>query len=182
VLTGDRPAGASYTRSGGASFRGLLGVPVADGIFLTVQPGFASRGTGVAYAVRGESEPRDSLDLAIAYVSVAVGVRVVPSNGRFFVTSSLDLGYLIGAEFDDASGPVEVEESLHELDVGVGLAVGARMSVGRPDLAFEVGYGQSLRNLTDESRQAPEWDFPPRFKMRGFHFSAGVQIVVGGEP
>jgi hypothetical protein len=180
ALTGDRPENATYTGRTAFSIRGLVGAGIADGLFLTVEPGVGGGGTGVAYVVRGQDEPRDSIDVSLQYVSMPLGLRVGTGGGRFYATSALNLAYLVSAEIDDGSGPTDVLDSVNRFDVGVGFAVGTRIGLGRPRLTVELRYTQSVRNLTDDNYVPPGWDFAPRFKSRGFGIIGGLEFEVGG--
>jgi hypothetical protein len=179
-LNGDRPPDGTYTGHRGFSIGALLGVSVGDGIFLIAEPGIVERGSGLAFAVPGQEEPRDSVDLSLGYVTLPVGLRVLSKSGRIFVTSTVDFSYLTSAEVDEGSGPRDVSEAVNELAVGVRFSVGMHVPIGRPVVTVEFGYGQSVRNLANEGASTPDWDFPPRFQVRGFRLSGGLQVNVGG--
>jgi len=181
-LKGDKPRDATYTGHRGFSLGVLVGVPVGDGILLVAEPGFVERGTGLAFAVPNQDELRDSVDLSLKYVTLPLGLRVVSDGGRFFVSSTVDLSYLISADVDEGSGPRDVSDAVNPLEVSVRFGVGVHIPVGRPVLTLEFGYEQSARNLTNDSVTPPEWSFPPRFLVRGFRISGGLQIEVGGAP
>ena len=69
-LSGDAPPDVSYTGKTGLLAYVVADIPVADDVWISVQPGYSARGTGLAYKVEGEEEPRDSLALSADYVSV----------------------------------------------------------------------------------------------------------------
>ena len=73
----------------------------------------------------------------------------------------------------------DVLENLNPWDLSIGLAIGALIPIGRPTLTVELGWGQSLRNVTKSGFLPVDWDLPPRFKFSGLALIAGVQFDVG---
>jgi hypothetical protein len=181
-LVGDRPQDGEYTRRSGSEVAALAGLRVGSGVFVTLGVGYQDRGTGVAYAVRGVDEPVDSLALDFRYATVPVGVRVVTANGHFHVAGTLTTGFLLDASFDDGSGVWEdVGVAMNSVDAMVSFGVGGRIPVFGQTVVLEAVYQQSVVNLTDQTRQPRDWDFPPRFRSRGLSLLAGFELGWGGE-
>jgi len=178
-LSGTAPDDATYTGERSFTFGLTTALTIGEGLALILQPQYVGRGSGVAYAVKGEDEPRDSLTLSMAYISIPFGLSVTSASGRFFVTSLLDYSRIVSADFDDGSGAVDIQELLPESDFGVSLGVGTRIDVGHPILEVELRYSRGLRNLAGGGVALPE-AFPPRLRVTGVRVIAGLQFVVGG--
>jgi hypothetical protein len=119
-----------------------------------------------------------------------LGLRVQSSRARIYVTSLVELGYLVDASFstlgltpfsvEPAPLPQDVLGNLNPWDVSMSLAVGVRVPLGRQVISMEVGWGQSLVNVTKPGFQPVDWSLPQRFKFSGFGLSAGVEFPLGG--
>ena len=178
-LGGDAPDRGTFTAKGGLVV-GLSGeLHIGDGLWLIAQPQYVGRGTGVAFAVRGEEEPRDSLALSLDYVSVPVGLKVVTRNGLFYVSSVLDFGFLTGATLSNGSADRDVSTAVKDIDLAVGLGIGTGFSLGSPYMTVELRYVQSILNLPEEDASIDDDDFPKRFRASGLQIVAGLHLGGG---
>jgi hypothetical protein len=192
TLSGDPPPNGVFRGRTSYAVRVGGGLEIADGIHLTALPGWASRGTDVEFRVSGLGAGIAFSELAIDYVTLPIGLRVLSRSNRIFVSSIIDVGYLTSATYSTVTPspflvgqpettPTEqdVLANLNPWDVSVALAVGVRIPVGRPALAIEFGWGQSLINVTNNDFLPVDWTLPPRFKFSGFGLSAGLEFDLG---
>jgi hypothetical protein len=193
-LEGDSPPGGAFLGRGSFGARLRAGLEVSDGVFLVAMPGYVNRGTHAEFRVPGSGSATASSELSIDYVTIPIGLRVRARNERLFVTSVLDFGRVLRATLrsrvpqplglDPGATPEtgqDVLENLNPWDVSVGLTVGALIPVGGPKLSVELGWGQSLLNVTKSGFLPVDWNLPPRFKFSGFRLSAGVQFDLGSD-
>lgn len=75
-IQGDAPPNTQYAGATGFLAGVVFEFSVAQDVFVSFQPQYARRGTGIAFAVKGEEQPRDSLDVALSYVSLPVLAKV----------------------------------------------------------------------------------------------------------
>jgi len=191
TLNGDRLQRAVV--SGRASFAARLvgGLDVGDGVYLVAMPGWATRGGNVE---RHEAPPALGVsysELAIQYVSLPIGLRVRARNEHIYVTSMIDLARVTSATLstialtpfalpDVTPETEDVLQNLNPWDVSIVLTAGALIPIGGPRLSVEIGWGQSLLNVTKEDFLPVDWALPPRFKFSGFSLRLGVQHDLGG--
>jgi len=181
-LSGDAPPDVSYTGKTGFLANVVADVRVADDVWISVQPGYAGRGTGLAYKVEGEEEPRDSLTLSAGYLSVPVLMKV-QAGRKVYVTGGLDFSYLLSAELapKDGGEGVDFKEGLKDLSVGIVFGVGAMFPIGKPRITVEGRYVSSLTNDAEDVRSdAIGSDLPARFRFTGLQLLVGLLIPLGG--
>lgn len=180
-IRGDAPAGAEYSSATGWLAGVILELPVATDVLLSVQPTYARRVTGIAFAIRGEEQPRDSLDVTLAYLSMPVLVKVEAAGGRTFVTGGVDVGVLLDATLAGRGPDEDLAPALTSVDLAAQLGVGVTFPVGRPRLTVELRYAQSLLNLAAGGAAAGGGSLPDRFRTNGFALLAGVLLPLGGD-
>jgi hypothetical protein len=180
-LNGDKPPNGTYTKKWSPIVGLSAEFGIGDGLYLIIQPQYLTRGTGVAYAVEDQEEPRDSLTLSLSYVSIPVGLKVASGSGRFYVSSVLDLGILTTATLESSSTEEDVKGDVDPIDLAIGLGVGGQFSIGRLPMTLELRYSQSLLNLPSEgSRLGEDQTFPARFRVSGLQLVAGLYLELGG--
>jgi hypothetical protein len=180
-LRGDTPPNGTYTTEWGPILGLSAEFGIGDGLYLIAQPQYVTRGTRVAFAVEGQTEPQDSLTLSLSYVSIPMGLKVRSESGRWYASSVLDLGILTSATFDNGSSEEDVKDSVDSVDLAVGLGVGRQFSIGRRPMTIELRYSQSLMNLLTEGTQVGGGGtFPGRFRVSGLQLVAGLYLGLGG--
>ena len=180
-LNGDKPPNGTYTKKWSPIVGLSAEFGIGDGLYLIMQPQYLTRGTGLAFAVEDQEEPRDSLTLSLSYVSVPMGLKVQSGSGRFYVSSVLDLGILTTATFESGSTEEDVKDDVDPIDLALGLGVGGQFSIGRHPMTIEIRYSQSLLNLPSEgSRIGGDQTFPVRFRAAGLQLVTGFYFGLGG--
>ena len=194
TLSGDPPPNGVFRGRTSYAIRAGGGLEIGDGIHLTLFPGWASRGSASEFRVEGPaaSAATGFSELSIDYITLPIGLRVLSRSNRIYVSSVVDVGHLTSASYStltptpflpDEPEAVPVEQdvlaNLNPWDVSIALAVGARIPLGRPMLSIEVGWGQSLINVTNNDFLPVDWTLPPRFKFSGFGLSAGLEFDLG---
>jgi hypothetical protein len=179
-IQGDAPPNAQY----GGGFGFMAGItfdlPIARDVSLSLQPMYARRGTGIAYAVEGEEEPRDSLDVTLNYISVPLVARVQAAHGRTYVTGGVDVGWLMDATLTGRGEDEDIASAFEDLDVAALFGFGVVFPLGAPRLTTELRYSQSLLNLSAGGTGPSGADLPERFRANGFQLLAGLLIPLGG--
>jgi hypothetical protein len=181
-LSGDAPSGVSYTGSTNFLAGVVADFGVADDVWISVQPGYVGRGTGIAFKIDGQEEPQDSLTLSLDYLALPVLLKVVTGNGKVYVTSGLDLSYLLSANLTPVSGGdgADVKDAFKTVSAGVIFGVGAMFPIGRPRITVEGRYTQSLTNDAEPARDENGSEIPLRFRSTGLQLLVGLLIPLGG--
>lgn len=180
-IGGDSPDDGELTAKTGAIAGLSVEFDMGEGLYLIVQPQFVGRGSGVAFAVEDEPEPRDSLSLSLDYISVPVGLKVVSPTERFYASSVLDLGFLTRANFNDGSSDTDVKDAVNAFDLAIGIGIGTTFSVGGPSMTIELRYSQSILNLPSAEISIGEDGFPRRFRASGMQLVGGLFLNRGGD-
>ncbi len=174
-LSGDMPENSSYTSKTGFS-GGLIGEFVLwKDIRLSVQPSYVRRGTGIAYDV-GETDPRDSLELSLDYISLPVIARFMTPGGSWFVNGGLDLGFLLDATLKNINtgSKAGVKNYINDVDLAMLVGVGKNFDLDPMVLSLELRYGQSLLNAGANDQLAAIAGISPRFRSSGFQLLVGL--------
>ena len=170
-LSGDKPDNASYSTLIGPAFGVLIETQLTNDVRIGLQPQYLQRGSKIAYKVRGERDPVDSLNFKIDYVTIPVMFKVYASNKRTYLISGLDVGIPVNATIVDLNGSekLDVLDRLKTVDIGVNIGFGVRFPLNQFHLACELRYIQGLFNLNDP---LPEEGSPVNFAIR----STGLQL------
>lgn len=179
-IGGDAPSGTQYSGATGFMAGLVADLPVARDVFLSIQPMYARRGTGIAFAIPGEEQPRDSLDVTLTYVSVPVLARVQAAHGRTFVTGGVDAGILLDATLSGRGPDEDIKAVFKNLDVAAVFGFGVVFPLGAPRLTVEARYSQSLVNLSAGGTAPSGVALPERFRTSGFQVLAGLMLRLGG--
>jgi hypothetical protein len=179
-IQGDAPPNAQYTGGFGYMAGIVVDLPIATDVVLSLQPMYAVRGTGIAFAVEGEEEPRDSLDVALTYVSVPLLAKVRAAHGRTYVTGGVDVGWLLDATLTGRGADEDIASAFQDVDVAALFGFGVVFPIGRPRLTLEARYTQSLLNLSAGGEVPDGAELPERFRANGFQLLTGLVIPLGG--
>lgn len=179
-LSGDAPRDTRYSGATGFMAGLLVELPVAADVFVGVQPMYVRRGTGIAFVIPGEDEPRDSLDVTLTYVSVPMVAKVQAVHGRTYVTGGVDVGVLLDATLSGRGPDEDIAAVFKDVDVAAVFGFGVVFPFGAPRLTLEARYGQSLLNLSAGGTAPSGAALPQRFRTSGFQLLAGLLIRLGG--
>lgn len=171
-LGGDKPPGASYLTRTGFCGSGIVDLKLSPEVTLSFQPSYSLKGTKIAYEVRGEVDPVDSIDVKLTYFSFPVLVKVFTWNPRWYVSGGLEASYLIESKYHTTSGDQEITSGLYDLDLAINFGVGFLMKMGPPKFFMELRYCQSFTNLVKEDFNSEF--LKPRLKNNGFLLLLGV--------
>jgi len=179
-LNGDRPSNVSFGKRTGAIVGAVGELRIAEDVWLSVQPMFMQRGTTSQIAVPGEPEKQDGPTAEFDYLGVPLLVKIVANNGRTYVTGGINLGFLLDAKLVAQDATEDMKDQLNAFDVAADIGFGLMVPIGRPILAFELRYEQSVLNLADAGREEGDDFLPVRFRSSGFQLLAGIQWPLGG--
>lgn len=176
-FSGDRPVDGSYTSKTGFRVGAVADYGLTNDIYLSFQPSFVNKGTGVAYDI-GRGDPLDSLTLNLDYLSLPLTARFLSPRGAWFVNGGFDVGVLLKATLKDinAGGMADVKNSLNNFDFMMLFGVGAIVPADPMVLTFELRYSQSLVNAGASDQLIEQLGISPRFRSSGFELLAGFMF------
>jgi hypothetical protein len=180
-LSGDAPSNAVYAPRNGFAGGIFADIKIAKDVLLSFQPMYMQKGTTIAVDVRGESNPQDSLNVNLSYISLPLMVKVISGNGKTYVTGGLDVGFLQNATVKPVNSGSEqdIQDSIQQLDIAVNFGLGIMIPVGTPKLLFELRYVQGLMDISNIKTDPEGKSLPPQFKTGGFQFFTGLMIPLG---
>lgn len=178
-LKGDAPEKTSFGGLSGFAAGAVGEFRIANEVLLSIQPMYLQRGTKIAFEIPGEDQPRDSMDARIDYFTVPVLLKVISGNGKTYVTSGLDFGFLSSAKLIDGAQESDIKEFFKSTDIAVVFGFGAMFPIGNPRLSFELRYSQSLLNISSQSGNPEGTSLPTRFRSSGLQLLAGVLLPLG---
>jgi len=179
-LSGDKPNNATYTTLTGIGIGGLVETKISQFVYVGIQPMALQRGSKIAYKVKDERDPVDSLKFKIDYLTLPLMFKVYGNNQKTYLISGIDVGFPVSASIQnlDGSGKEDVLERLKSVDILVNFGFGVRLPMNRFMLAFELRYVQGLLNLNEP---AEEGTSPLDFIIRssGFQLFSSISLPLG---
>ena len=174
-LSGDALPNTSYTSQLGFSASAVVDMPLGDDIRLSLQPGYAHLGTGIAMT-SALHEPRDTLNVSMDYVILPVLGRVLARNGVTYATGGLQAAMLVNAASAPASGGASrnIGSAIADFDIAFIIGAGAQIPLSSSLLTVEIRYTQSLMNASRTEEAAEAFQMPPRFRLTGLQLNAGI--------
>lgn len=173
-LLGDIPANSTYTKMMGGNFGAILDLKLGKSLYLSFQPSFSQEGTKIAYNVKGEPEPVDSIKIHLNYFSLPILLKVTSTNQRFYALTGFETGMLLNSSID-VGGQLgqDIDSDIAQVNFAIHFGAGIHIPVGFPSLFVELRYSQGLVNLTNEPLNT---NIVPRVKTTGFKILAGIEI------
>ena len=180
-LSGDAPTDISYTGRTGFGF-GLIGeFHLTDDVWLSVQPGIAPRGAGLAVEVEDEEDPVEFADASLSYFAVPVLAKFVTVGGKVYVISGFNFSILTSANIkgvEEGAEEIDVKDSFHSFDIAVDFGVGGQLPAGPIKIMLEARYEQGLLNIIDDT--IDEDALNTRLRSSGLQLLAGILLPLGG--
>lgn len=176
-LSGDKPNNATYTTLTGIGIGGILEIKISQYVHVGIQPMYLQRGSKIAYKIKDERDPVDSLKFKINYLTLPLMVKVYGNNQKTYLISGFDVGFptIASIETLDGSEKENVLDRLKSVDVVVNFGFGVRLPVNQFMLAFELRYIQGLLNLNEPTEgEASPLDFIIRTS--GFQLFSSVSL------
>lgn len=181
-FTGDLPKEGSWAGASGFGADLMLEWNFADDITLSFQPGLTPRNGRQDFKEKGVVVA--STDYNFDYLTLPLLLRVTTKHDgtRGFVTAGLEVGFLLGATFDDGTGSQDMEDELKSAVVGAMFGAGSLVPVGGNFLIFELRYYQGLQDIVDRGSEESEAGLTSAsVKYRGLQLKAGFILTLGGE-
>ena len=147
--------------------------------FIRMQPSLVQRGTGIAFEIKGEPEPRDSLDLRLDYLSIPVLLKIFAGHRRTFVTGGVDVGVLIDATMFDGADHEDLSDVMKNVDIAAIFGLGVVLVKRQPEMTVELRYTQSFLNVANPESDPEGESLPLRFRSTGLQLLIGVMFAVG---
>ena len=183
-LIGEAPPGSTYESDPGLAV-GILGeFNITTDVKISLQPMFQQKGTRIAYSVRSERDPQDSIDITINYFSIPVLMKVYAGNDIMYVSGGFDIGFKLDATFRRITPDEEkdISDSFTDFDIAAIIGVGAQFNIGLFYIFIEGRYSQGLGNISSPIEGEPE-ELNPSFRTTGLQLFTGVILTLGeGEP
>jgi hypothetical protein len=171
-FAGDTPEQGAYTQRIRGAAGAVFEMEIYDRIRLSIQPFFVQKGTGIAYEVPGQKERVDSVEVDTDYFSLPVLVKIFTGKERWFVSSGIELAYLLDARYTTSTEDEDVTSDFNNFDAAIHFGVGWTRPAGPHEIFLELRYTQSVKNVISD--EDPEGElYGLRLKNNGIMFLAG---------
>jgi hypothetical protein len=182
-LSGDAPSDFSYGTRTAIGF-GVIGeIPIADDVWLSVQPMILPRGAAIEYKFEDEQDPEKIATLELSYFAIPVLARFTTAGGKVYITSGVNVSFLSGADLVpeiEGAETEDVKESFEDFDIAVDFGVGGLLPVGPIELMIEARYEQGILNTLVPEPSADALN-GARLRSSGLQLLAGVLLTLGGD-
>ncbi len=179
-LIGDAPQGSTYRDHLGFGI-GVLGeYKFTSDVGLSIQPMFIQKGVNIAYSVRDQREPQDSIEIIINYFSVPILIKVYAGNEIMYVSGGIDIGYKLNASFRriPSESEKDISDSFKDFNIAAIFGVGAQFRFSQFHIFVEGRYSQGLGNISNPNPGEPE-ELNPSFRTSGLQLYAGLIYSFG---
>jgi len=175
-LKGDKPKDSKYLPKTGVIVGINIDIPLGKNFFLSLQPGFATGGTRVAFANYDTNEYEDSITIKLNNFVLPVLFKVTSLSPKLYFTGGFD--FLFPAQstatIDDVS--IDIDEEVNDFQVAMVFGLGYRIPIKKSDLCIEFRYEQGLINISEAPD--PDLTYIPRVKPTALRLIAGWQIPI----
>ena len=170
---GDAPNNASYKSLLGINTGLLIDFELSDHFFLGIQPSYSQEGSRVFYKTKSSESAVDSVRIRLNYISFPVLFKALTANEHFYAIGGIEYAMLSSSfeKIEDVESDIPANVASWNLAMHFG--AGVKLSLGVPNLFFELRYTQGLVNLTDTPIDTSNI---PRIKTTGFKLLAGIEI------
>ena len=164
----------SYKSNFGFAIGGLIEIQLTNDVVISLQPVLLQKGTTIAYRVRENMEPIDSIKVNLTYFSFPLMVNVISGNGKTYVSGGVEFSIPIRGKKSIGNTISDIEGGLRSYDVALNFGFGVRIPVNSSHLIFELRYSQGLVNIIESE----VLDFTPRLKNSSLQLYSGYLFVL----
>jgi hypothetical protein len=173
--SGEKPENGRYRALTGSKLGAELDIGPYRSVWLSLQPSYVRRGTGIAFAAEGSDEPVDSAEVRLDYFVLPVLLKVGTLGGRAYVTGGPEVAWLLDASYRTSTDDSDISNELNAYDFVADFGAGYTFPAGRTSVFLEVRYSQSILNVVDDGARTGAVA-TSRVKNDGFLFLIGFLL------
>ncbi len=170
------PDNANYTSIIGLGGSLLIDLKLVKDVYLSLQPGYQSVGADVNFGNENNifNDTVKTYKIRLGYFSIPLNLKIYHNN--IYAGGGFTVGFLSSATLTDEfrGGESEIKDKFKDIDLLWNFNVGYKVSIGKPDLFFELRYLQGLLNINDQNSFASGNEYLSNFKNKGFSLITGI--------
>lgn len=170
------PEEANYTSILGFGGSLLIEMKLVKDVYLSLQPGYQTAGSDINFGNENSifNDTIKTYKIRQGYFSIPLNVKIYHKN--LFVGGGIITGFLSSATITDEfnGGESDIKDKFKDIDLLWNFNIGYKVSLGKPDLFFELRYLQGLVNINDQNTYSSGENYLSNFKSKGFNFITGI--------
>lgn len=175
-LKGDKPPDSKYMSKTGVIIGINFDIPLGEHVFLSLQPGYATGGTRVAFVDSDTHEYEDSVTIKLSNFVLPVLFKITSLSPRVYFIGGFDFLFPMNSTAEIGDVSKDISEEVNNLQVSMVFGLGYKVPLKKSDLYFEFRYEQGLVNISEAPD--PDLSYIPRVKPTALRLIAGWQIPI----
>jgi len=176
---GVAPENANYSSIYGFNGSLLVDFKIVNDVYLSLQPGYQSAGSNINFGNENNifNDTVKTYKIQMGYFSIPLNLKIYHKN--LYVGGGFISGFLISSTVTNefTGEETDIKEKFKSFDMQWNFNVGYKVSLGKPDLFFELRYLQGLININDVNSYSSiesENNYLSNFKNKGFSLITGI--------
>lgn len=173
---GAAPDNAAYSSIAGFGGSLIGEIRIVKDVYLSLQPGFQTQGSNIVFGDENNiiNDTTVTFKISQSYLNIPLNLKIFKKN--FYVGAGFAIGFLSSADISNeyVDSTIDIKDKFKNIDVTANFNVGYQMSIGKPNLFFELRYIQGLVNINNVNSIAAQDIYIANFKTNGFSFQTGI--------
>ena len=176
---GVAPDNANYSSIFGINGSLLADLKIVTDVYLSLQPGYQSAGSDINFGNENNvfNDTVKTYKMQLGYFSIPLNLKIYHKN--LYVGGGFIAGFLSSSTVTNefSGGETDIKDKFKSFDMQWNFNVGYKVSLGKPDLFFELRYLQGLININDVNSYSSEesgYNYLSNFKNKGFSLITGI--------
>ncbi|MCB0727796.1 MAG: porin family protein [Ignavibacteria bacterium] len=176
---GAPPDNSDYSSIIGLGGSLLIDLKLTNNVYISLQPGYQTSGSDINFGNANNllNDTVKTYEIQLGYFSVPLNLKIYHKN--LYVGGGVIAGFLSSSTLEDEYLDTEsdIKDKFKTFDLLWNFNVGYKVSLGKPDLFFELRYLQGLLNINDVnsySNVESENNYLSNFKNKGFSLITGI--------
>lgn len=173
---GVAPENASYESIAGFGGALIGEIRIVKDVYLSLQPGFQTQGSNIKFGNENNliNDTTVTFKISQSYFNIPLNLKIFSNN--FYVGAGFAIGFLSSAEISNefVDSTIDIKNKFKSTDVTANFNVGYQLSIGKPNLFFELRYIQGLVNINNVNSISSQDIYIADFKTKGFSFQTGI--------
>ena len=173
---GVAPDNAEYTSIAGFGGALIGEIKLVKDVYLSLQPGFQTQGSNIKFGNDNNiiNDTTVTFKISQSYFNIPLNLKIFRKN--FYVGAGFAVGFLTSADVSNeyVDSTIDIKDKFKSIDVTANFNVGYQMSIGKPNLFFEIRYIQGLMAINNVNDVTSKDLYIADFKTKGFSFQTGI--------
>lgn len=175
-LGGVAPENAAYSSIAGFGGSLIGEIRIVKDVYLSLQPGFQTQGSNIIFGNENSviNDTTVTFKISQSYLNIPLNLKIFRKN--FYIGAGFAVGFLSSAELsnENVDSTLDIKDKFKNIDFTANFNVGYQLSIGKPNLFFELRYIQGLVNINNTNNVTAKDIYIADFKTKGFSFQTGI--------